>query len=170
MKKTSLLAVLCAFAASTAVAATQSSITASASTVSAKDHTVSINVVLKGDIVVRRIQPNPQNSTSKIRIFVNNTEVASYTATQLKHTNEYPRYDYVQNCNPNGCSSTQLIFSNTAQVEASHVITLPSGVRSVPVYATFDGDRYSTSATSGKIDATLKTATPIGALDLLLND
>ncbi|WP_174982078.1 hypothetical protein [Burkholderia lata] len=170
MKKTSIFAVLCALATSTAVAATQSSISASATAVSAKDRTVRINVLLKGDIVVRRVQPNAQNSTSKIRIFVNNTEVASYTATQLKHSAEYPRYDNVQNCNQNGCWSTQLIFSNTAQVEASHIITLPPGVRSVPVYATFDGDRYSTSATSGKFDATPKSATPVGALDLLLND
>ncbi len=138
--------------------------------VSARDRTVNVHVVLKGDIVVRRIQPNPQNSTSKLTIFVNNTEVASYTAAQLKHTQEYNRYDYVQNCSQSGCWSTQVVFANTAQVEVNQTITIPRGVRSVPVYATFNGDRYSTSATSGKIDAKLKTALPVGALNLLLSD
>jgi hypothetical protein len=153
------------------IAATATSISATQVSSSIQNRTVDLQLTISGDIVVRRVAPNPQETTSRIRVYVNNSEVVSYTAAQAPHSAEYNRYDYIQRCNQSGsCSAQQVVFSNTSRVDIRQTITIPSDARSVSVYVTFDGDRYSSSASLGKMDVTLKSPAPIGALINLLDD
>ncbi|MBN3799743.1 hypothetical protein [Burkholderia sp. Ac-20392] len=131
---------------------------------------VTIKAKLTGDIVVKRVSPNPQNSTARLHFYVNNAEVGSYLVSDLPRGSTYYRYDTTQRCGPSGsCEMVQLVFLDTSQVEASHNVTMPKSEKSIRVYATFDGDRFSAGSTSGPTTVKSGSSAPVGAIHLLLS-
>ncbi len=146
---------------SAAQAAVPASISLSANPPSPrKNQATQLHVAVTGNLVVRRLVPSPvKDGTSKIRIYQDNVEIANYRIADVYKTSRR----FVESAGTGGA----VVFEVSDRVEFDYPITLPAGIRTSNLRATFDGDRYTTNGSS-TLQINTKPATSSAAIDLLL--